>query len=335
MLESLVFWGMKFSQPFFSLFAFLSIISFLSCDQQAEPDSLPTVAQSDTDTVAVAGPYLEILGVAQDAGYPQSGCRKACCAPAWEHPELRKKVVCLGLVDPVSGEKWLFEATPDFPAQLHQLSPSGKLDGIFLTHGHIGHYTGLMHLGREVMGAQKVPVYAMPRMRSFLSDNGPWSQLVALENIVLQPLAADSVIQLNERLSVTPFLVPHRDEFTETVGFRIQGPDRSAVFIPDIDKWEKWERDIMEVVNENDVVLVDGTFFANGELPGRDMSEIPHPFVEESIGMLKELAPSLRSRVRFIHFNHTNPLLQEGSDAQQQVLDAGFAVAQEGEKLGL
>lgn len=107
----------------------------------------------------------------------------------------------------------MFEATPDFKEQLHQLtkeSSDTEFFGIFLTHAHIGHYTGLMHLGHEVMGANNVPVYVMPRMKSYLEKNGPWSQLVDYGNIVLKRLQADSNIVLTENLTVTPFLVPHR-----------------------------------------------------------------------------------------------------------------------------
>ena len=71
-------------------------------------------------------------------------------------------------------------------------------------------------------------------------------------------------------------LIPHRDEYSETVGFVIRGPDRSALFLPDIDKWDRWERKIADVLADADVAYLDGTFFADGELLGRDMSKIPH-----------------------------------------------------------
>ena len=45
-------------------------------------------------------PYVMVLGVAQDAGYPQANCNKKCCKNAWEYPEKRKFVSCLALVDP-------------------------------------------------------------------------------------------------------------------------------------------------------------------------------------------------------------------------------------------
>ncbi len=289
-----------------------------------------------TPTSADEAPWLIVLGVAQDAGYPHIGCRKECCRPAWADPKLRRGATCLALVDPVSKQRWMFECSPNFPAQLERLDEqypvkarAPGLDGIFLTHAHIGHYTGLMHLGREALGGKNVPVFAMPRMRKFLKSNGPWSQLVGLENIQLKPLTANTTVKLNDRVSVTPWIVPHRDEFSETVGYVIEGPSKRVLFIPDIDKWEKWERKIEQVVEETDVSLLDGTFFSNGELPGRDMAEIPHPFISESLNRLGKLPPDQRAKVHFIHLNHSNPALQEGSDAQEEIRSRGFHMARE------
>ncbi|KAA3639801.1 MAG: pyrroloquinoline quinone biosynthesis protein PqqB [Bacteroidetes bacterium] len=275
------------------------------------------------------GTYLVVLGVAQDAGYPQAGCNKDCCRPYWEGLEEERYTSCLAIVDEVSGQAWMFDATPDFKFQMKNLlAPEIELAGIFLTHAHIGHYTGLMHLGREVMGAPGVPVYAMPKMTDFLENNGPWSQLVALNNIDLHPLSADSAIVLNDNYKVTPFVVPHRDEFSETVGYRIEGPDQSVLFIPDINKWEVWERDIVEEIKNVDLAFLDATFYKNGEIPGRDMSEIPHPFIEESMQKFRDLPEEEKAKVHFIHFNHTNPVLRNTPE-RQHVLDQGFKVAEE------
>lgn len=283
-------------------------------------------------------PYVLVLGVAQDGGYPQAGCEKACCRAVVANDSLRGLVASLALVDPVSGEKWLFDATPDFPTQLHQLNGATEsqapLTGIFLTHAHIGHYTGLMHLGREVMGASQVPVFAMPGMRRFLETNGPWSQLVALQNISLQPLANRQEVVLNERLRVTPFRVPHRDEFSETVGYQISYGTRSLIYIPDIDKWQKWDQVLTDVVKANDYVLIDGTFFKDGEI-NRPMSEVPHPFVSETMELLAALPADQRRKVHFIHLNHTNPLLQPTSFEYGQVQQQGFLIAAQGQKIEL
>jgi len=287
-------------------------------------------------------PFVIVLGVAQDGGYPQTGCVKPGCEPAWNDPAARRFVASLAVVDPATEGRWLFDATPDFRDQLRLLDSSFPvrtrapgLSGIFLTHAHIGHYTGLMMLGREVMGASKVPVHALPRMKGFLEDNAPWDQLVRLENITILPLEAGGTTHLTDRISVRTLVVPHRDEYSETAGFIIEGPSRKILFIPDIDKWERWETEIEDVVRQVDIAYLDATFFAEGEIPGRNMKDIPHPFIVESMDRLGVLPASERSKVRFIHLNHTNPALLPDSDARKQIGARGFAVAEQGEVQGL
>lgn len=280
------------------------------------------------------GTYLVVLGIAQDGGYPHAGCRRDCCRMVFEGKEAPKTPACLGIVDEANRKLYMLEATPAFPEQWRRLQEISGFrekrvpDGIFLTHAHIGHYTGLMFLGREVMGTKDVPVYAMPRMKAFLLDNGPWSQLVSLQNIDLQALKADSVIQLPGGLRITPFTVPHRDEFSETVGFRIETPHRKVLFIPDIDKWSKWQRDIVSEVQSVDDAFLDATFFRDGELQGRAMQEVPHPFVQETMQLFENQPISEKVKVTFIHFNHTNPLLWD-KKAQQEVQGRGFSLAAE------
>ena len=284
-------------------------------------------------------PYIYILGVAQDAGFPQAGCYKPHCMPGWNDPEKKINVTSLGLIDPTSKKKYIFEATPNFPEQLfllEQEAPSDdfSLNGIFITHAHIGHYTGLMYLGREAMGANGLPIYVMPKMEQYLRENGPWSQLIALNNISLIPLRNDRSEVLNN-LKVTPFLVPHRDEFSETVGYSIQGPKKTALFIPDINKWSQWKENILERIQLVDYALIDATFYDNNELPGRDMSKIPHPFVVETMATLSLLPREQREKVWFIHMNHTNPLLNVNSDQAQGVRAQGFNIATTGLRLKL
>ena len=280
--------------------------------------------------------FVAVLGIAQDAGYPQTGCNKACCKAYWSGGEQKKRVTSLALVDRSTRQYWLFDATPDVGDQLVAIKGIMGSDsiflpaGIFITHAHTGHYTGLLQLGREVMGATQVPVYAMPRLDSFLRWNGPWSQLIQLQNISLRNLQADSSVSISPALRVTPFRVPHRDEFSETVGFWIESNRKKILFIPDIDKWEKWDRDINEQVIKSDGALLDGTFYANGELPGRDMKEIPHPFVEESLQRFSALSSEDRSKIIFIHFNHTNPLLKKKAAEKHKVVTQGYKVGEEG-----
>lgn len=289
------------------------------------------------DAVTPTEPFVILLGTAQDGGHPQAGTKPG---EAWA-PQRRRLVASIAIVDPSSGERWLIEATPDFREQLLALDDIAPaegvpgLSGIFLTHAHVGHYTGLIHLGHEVIGAADVPVYAMPRMREFLSTNGPWDQLVRYRNIELRPLEDGGRVELNSRITITPFLVPHRDEYSETVGFRIDGPNRSILFLPDIDKWERWDRRIEDVVADVDVAYLDGTFHADGEIPDRAMADIPHPFIIETMRRFELLPASERQKIRFIHLNRTNPVLSEDSEAREAVERAGFRVAVRLERLAL
>lgn len=284
-------------------------------------------------------PYVLVLGTAQDAGAPQMGCMSVFCEKAWKKKSLRKMVSSIALIDPETKQRWIFDATPDLPAQFQLLKErtgdfSNRLDGIFLTHAHIGHYTGLMYLGRESMGAKSVKVYAMPRMGEMLTKNAPWSQLVSLKNIAIQEIKNETYVKLSKNLSVMPIVVPHRDEFSETVGFKIKSKNKSLVFLPDIDKWQKWDKSLADVVKANDYVFVDATFYADGEIP-RPMSEVPHPFVSETMSLLKDLSLKQKRKVYFIHFNHSNPLIQGDKKKIRSVREKGFDIAKTGQVVKL
>lgn len=284
-------------------------------------------------------PFIHILGVVQDAGYPQAGCYAPHCMPGWEDSSLRRGATAIAVVDPIAKTKYLFEATPQMPEQLYELAKIApdshyRFRGVFLTHAHIGHYAGLMYFGRESMNTDRVLVFAMPRMREFLQNNAPWNQLLELNNIALRFLHNYQTEPL-ENVNVTPLLVPHRDELSETVGYLIFGPTRTALFIPDINKWELWDRSIVAEIANVDYALLDATFFDGDELPGRDMSEIPHPFVVESMALFASLSASEKAKIWFIHMNHSNPLLDQESEAYRRITEAGYNVAREGIQLAL
>jgi len=290
------------------------------------------------DLYAQDAPYILVLGITQDGGYPHMGCEKQCCARAWKDASMRRNVVSLALVDPASKKWWLFEATPDIKEELHyfqELTKGGYHflpDGIFITHAHIGHYTGLMELGREVMNTSNVPVYVLPRMKEFLEANGPWSQLVKLRNIALQELTADSAVELPDHIRVTAFTVPHRDEYSETAGFKIITPSRKYLFIPDINKWEQWGRSIKDEVKQVDVAMVDATCYDNDELPGRNMKVIQHPNVVETMALFANTGKTTKAKIYFIHMNHTNPLLWDAAK-REEVRKKGYHIAAQGERL--
>ncbi len=282
-----------------------------------------------------------VLGTVQDAGSPHISCEKQCCAALFSNKDVSRKVVSLGIVDALAQKTYLFEATPDITTQLrdlHNFSGFQTTDipnGVFLTHAHIGHYAGLMYFGKEATNTNQVPVYAMPKMKAFLETNGPWSQLVSNKNISLRRLSNNQEIQLTPQLEVFPIKVPHRDEYSETVGYKIVGPTKSALFIPDIDKWKKWEYSIVSEIKKVDYAFLDATFYDGAEINNRDISEIPHPFVIESISLFDLLPLLEKKKVHFIHFNHTNPLLNDESEQSAIILEKGFQIARKGQRFEL
>ena len=245
---------------------------------------------------------LVVLGIAQDAGIPQLGCTQPLCASIRAGKRRPERVASIGLVNQALGKAYLFDATPDFVSQVHSLTGGRLPNAIFLTHGHIGHYTGLMYLGRESVDASSVPVYGTSRMKTYLETNGPWSLLVSRHNIDTRVATPDQEIDLGDGIRVTPILVPHRDEFTDTVGYLIQGPSKRVLYIPDIDQWQKWTRSVRPIVDGVDLALLDGTFASPTEIPGRSIADIPHPLMPAT----RELLRGTRAAVWFIHLNHTN-----------------------------
>jgi pyrroloquinoline quinone biosynthesis protein B len=276
---------------------------------------------------------LVVLGTTQDAGKPQINCHNSCC----ENLKGRFFVASLGVTDTKNKKNYLFDATPDITAQYQHLSSTTgvkSIDGIFLTHAHSGHYTGLMYVGKEGMNASKIPVYAMPRFISYLTNNGPWSQLVTLGNIQLRPLQSETPITLDKGLIVIPIVVPHRDEFSETVGFKIMGDKKSALYIPDIDKWKIWEKDIIAEVKAVDYAFIDGTFFEEGEI-NRPIKEVPHPFITETVSLFKNEQLSVKQKIYFIHLNHTNPAHNKTSPQRIAIEKQGFRFASLGSRFML
>ena len=249
-----------------------------------------------------AGPFVRVLGTVQDGGLPHPACSCERCEAARRDPARKRWVASLAVVLPASGRVILVDATPDLREQLHALAvalagirpaPAGRtdrspVDGVILTHAHIGHYLGLAFFGFEAVHTRGLPVHCTPRMAAFLRDNGPWSQLVRLEEIALDEVPPGGRIDLGEGVTADLFAVPHRDEYSDTVGVVLRGPHGSLLYVPDTDGWGKWQRPLPEVLAGIDVALLDGTFYSPDELPGRAVSSIGHPLIADSMDLLAD-----------------------------------------------
>ena len=292
---------------------------------------------------AASPPYLLVLGTAQDAGIPQVAAHLPEDEAARQDPSRRRLVSSLLIADPASGKRWLIDATPDFSDQVARAAgnppslrlPAGRpplFDAIFLTHAHMGHYTGLLQLGREAYAAEGQRVVASPSMAAFLEKNAPWELLLRLGHVRLETFAAGVEIALAPGLSITPIAVPHRAEYTDTHAFVIRGPHRSALYLPDIDRWDAWDRKLEEVLAGVDVAFLDGTFFDETELPGRKLEDIPHPLIRLTLERLAALPEKERRKVVFTHLNHSNTAADPQSPARARIQAAGARVASEGQR---
>jgi len=316
------------------LLASSALAKTLFAETKKKKPPFPGKANQDAAKVVI-----KVLGTAQDGGYPQVGCYCPNCLRARRESGYARLISSLAIFDLEENKFFMVDATPDIRVQLeaaHQRLHLKKTDsknpphGILLSHAHIGHYTGLVFFGYEAMSTDRLPVFCSQRMRRFLSDNGPWGQLVSLKNISIQPIEADKKFYLTKRIAVTPFLVPHRHEYSDTLGFLICGPRKKLLYISDIQSWDAWQRSIEEEADKVDIALLDGTFYSDQELPGRSLSQIGHPFIKTTIKILKNVIKKGRTKIYFIHLNHSNLALDPRGEARKKVEEEGFFLAHDG-----
>jgi len=316
-------------------------------EEAASPPARPTAAPSSALTATA--PYLRVLGIAQDGGFPHAACEHELCRRARVDSDLASPVASLGLIVPrAAGGNgvYLVDATPDVRQQLDMLrdvrDPPGDrvdrapLDGVLLTHAHIGHYLGLAFFGFEAVHTQGLPLHVTPRMAAFLRTNGPWGQMVEKGNVALVEHAPNTDPFELDGVSVRMIAVPHRDEYSDTVGFLFAGPKRRVLYVPDTDTWDTWQPSLVEVLEREsvDVAILDGSFYSLDELPGRDLPVVRHPLVVQTMDLLETWVAG-GGRVLFSHLNHSNPALDPSSDERRAITTRGFEVARVGLEIDL
>ncbi len=315
-----------------------------ACALSATPGDEPAAETA----VPVRGPFLRVLGTAQDGGLPHAACTCVRCERARHDPAFRRAVASLALVVPAPGgaaEVYLVDATPDLREQLDRLADvraarrggvaRAPLDGVFLTHAHLGHYTGLAFFGFEAVHTRAMPVWCTPRMAAFLRGHGPWSQLVQIGNLDLHEVEHGGEVELGGSVRVGFLKVPHRDEYADTVGFVVRGPERSVLYVPDTDTWETWAPSLPEVLEGIDVAILDGSFYSLDELPGRDLASIKHPLITRSMDLLQARVSAGKTQVYFTHMNHSNPAIEPDGAARREIEARGFGILADGQEIPL
>ena len=284
---------------------------------------------------------LVLLGIAQDGGVPHAGCSCARCMAAHSAPSLRQHPVACGICGS-DGGLHLIEASRSLPDQMRlwatALGAEGvaRPDSVSLTHVHLGHIDGLGQFGNEAMGCSGLPLFASPSVLEALAKREALGPFSATEVVPMERFGPSE--DCGFEMEFVP--VPHRDEHADTHAVVIRGPSRSVLFLPDHDDWaqtlgrhgassiRQWLSDL-----EVDIALLDGSFWDSSELPGRDMSKIPHPTVTETLARLGERVEG-DAEIHFIHLNHSNPLLGPGPETEE-LADLGWQVAVQGQQFAL
>lgn len=270
---------------------------------------------------------LKVLGSGQDAGIPHTACYCSICARARREVAKRRLGPSIALISKKKAFCYLIDASPDFKVQLDAVRKEcscvrrkGKIpvSGIFLTHAHMGHYSGLWQLGKETLDEKNVPVYCTPLMKQFLSLSFPFNYLVQAKNILIQEIHTSVILKL-DGFYIAPVPVPHRNEFADTVGYIVQAKKR-VVYIPDIDFWTD---ELIRKVNQSDIALIDGTFFSKSELPR--FMDVPHPPIRETLKLFKGSS----TEIFFTHINHTNVINKNGKELKD-LKKKGYRVARDG-----
>jgi len=312
-----------------SLFAGAGMFLFHKSLPPSLPAGMEKMQQQKKSSVMV-----KVLGTAQDGGFPQMACYCDNCCSARKNPELSRKVVSLGVLNHNTGKSFMFEATPDAARQVEMIqgvapkfrrTEGNPIDGILLTHADIGHYVGLFQFRPEVTSIRNLPVYCTQIMAKFLRENEPWRFMVQRNIITLMPFEFKTSVQLDEGISFQAVKVPH-DKHSDMAGFVIQGPNKSLLFIPDIDQWE--ER-FLDIVASVDYAVLDGTFYSE-----RRGSKI-HPLITESMSFFKDIVKTKKTESIFIHFNHSSKLLSGDISIRKAIEAKGYYVADDGDALWL
>lgn len=305
---------------------------------------------------------LRVLGSAAGGGFPQWNCACVNCTG------MRKRLitasprteesVCLSAGD---GDWFLINVSPDIRAQIERCGPlhphqsrASPIHTILLTNGDLDHCLGLLTLREN----HRLVLYATDSVRrGFTEGNVLYRTLERFaDQVTWRTLKLDVEEPLSHAdgrpsgLTVTAVAVPgklpiHLEGLTSSgepdvnVGLRFRQSTDGGVlaYFPAVGRITS---SVLEVLEEADCVMFDGTFWSNDELsaPGyleKSAEELAHWPVGGSEGSLATLSKVTARRRVFIHINNTNPMLREDSHERKLVETAGWEVAWDGMEIPL
>lgn len=261
---------------------------------------------------------VEVLGNTQDGGVPHLECSCDLCSKARENPEEAKHNASIMVKDSDEEDsfRYLIDATPDVRYQI-----TGEyLDGVFISHGHLGHITGLLQFGEEGCNKTDLPLYVSDKTENYIRKNDPFRLLIDKGNVEIMNFNDEDEVDIRGGC-IEAFEAKHNRVNTDTLSFMIHGEEKTLFYIADIHEWTEKTLNLMQ---KADIAIVDGTFWNEEEIERYE--EVPHPVMKETM----HLAEGWDTDIYFTHLNHTNPALREDTDERQEIQERGFGVVEEG-----
>jgi pyrroloquinoline quinone biosynthesis protein B len=220
------------------------------------------------------------------------------------------------------GPWFLVNASPDLRQQLETLSPqrvngvrASPIAGVLVTDAEIDHTAGLLLL-RE--SPAPVRVFGDAGIEHALHDT--------LLRMLGRFCGVDwQLTEIGRELPLEGFTAERFES-----GFTFRAGGAVVTYAPAL---ASLNDDVVARLAASDLVLVDGTFWREDEIPrlgiskrsARDMGHVPL-----SGGTLEMLAGLQRPRKVLVHINNTNPILLEDSPEREAVVRAGVEVAYDG-----
>lgn len=311
---------------------------------------------------------VKVVGSAAGGGFPQWNCNAPLSKAVRENKPGFLTRTQSSLAVSSDGESWaLFNASPDIREQIAanrelQPLPEGALRNtpiatVVLTNADVDHIAGLLSLRER----QKLVVYATANILRTLRENSIFNVLNPdyVERREL-PLSGTTELEGPDGpigITIETFSVPGKvalfleDETAgdgnfgtsegDTIGVRITEPSSagaSAVFY--IPGCARVTDELKQRLRGADVLLFDGTVFVDDEMRNTGVGEktgarMGHLAISGPEGSIAQLSDVDIGRRIFVHINNTNPILEPGSRAERQVIEAGWEVSFDGMEIRL
>ncbi len=299
---------------------------------------------------------ITVLGAAAGGGFPQWNCNCRQCAGVRAgslraKPRTQSSIFVQG-DDGVDGV--LFNASPDILQQIRAnpvLQPGravrdSAIAGVVLMDGQVDHVTGLFMLRER---SSPLPIWCTDEVTDDLTHGNPvlrvlghfcgvQRQRIAIDGtaFTVPGVAGLRFCALPLSSKAAPYS-PHRDNPTpgDNIGMLIsdQASGKTVFYAPGLGEISPA---VFDAMHSADVVMVDGTFFTDDEMPALGLSKK----TARSIGHLPQTGPGgmlswldrlpASTRRLLIHINNTNPVLDEDSAAHALLRQHGVALCEDG-----